>query len=80
MTGPRTKHGLFGSIRRGEHFVMPQREPDTGATIYGVWVITQRARNFEGTAIKVAEFVSKREANAWRDKRNMDTAGTRAMR
>lgn len=79
MTSPTIKHGLFGAFRRGEHFVMPQREPDN-STVYGVWLLTNRQRNFEGTAVKVAEFRSKREANAWRDKRNMDTCGTRAMR
>lgn len=74
MTNPRIKTGLFGAFKRGEHFVMPEREQPSGGVIYGVWVITQRARNFEGTAVKVAEFVSKREAHKWMRLRNTETA------
>lgn len=70
MTAPTIKHGLFGAFRIGEHFVMPEREQPSGAVIYAVWRITHRQRNFEGTAERLAEFRSKRWANAWALMRN----------
>lgn len=71
MIHPTHKSGLFGAFKRGEHFVMPEHEQPSGITIYGVWKITQRDhRTFEGVAVKVAEFKSKRFARAWAKQRN----------
>lgn len=53
----------------GEHFVMPRRV-QTGALVYGVWVVRSRNRFYGGTAELLAEFRSKVFANRWCRERN----------
>ena len=68
MTGLSRRYGIMAH-KRGEHFVMPQREAD-GSLRYGVWRVERRARNGEGTAFKLAEFHSARHARNWCDLMN----------
>lgn len=64
------QHGRFGGFAIGEHFVMATKQPD-GQFVHGVWVLRRRDRATRvESAELLAEFRSKRLANAWCRGRN----------